>query len=112
MCRTVTWLVGLDVVFGTLAATIASSREPAPHRKSRKVDGTAMRRSFGSIALGALCLVLLSGFNSQDFCTLASFAQRSPFTPKPGCSRNVVPTGQANPSCEPEPMDPIWCFNL
>jgi hypothetical protein len=71
-----------------------------------------MHRWLGSLALGALCLALLTGLNSQDLFTLASFAQSSPFTPLPGCTPNVVPTGQANPSSEPEPMDPIWCFNL
>src|SRR6185436_17176998 len=25
---------------------------------------------------------------------------------------NVVPSGQANPSMEAEPMGPIWCYNL
>jgi hypothetical protein len=30
----------------------------------------------------------------------------------PGCTPAVVPAGQANPSAEPEPMRPIWCYRL
>ena len=32
--------------------------------------------------------------------------------PNPGCTPDILPIGQADPPMEPEPLRPVWCFNL
>jgi hypothetical protein len=69
------------------------------------------RNAIGAILVGLVCFGLILALGNPEFYAGISLAQSS-LTPKPGCSPDVVPTGQADPSSEPEPMDPIWCFDL
>jgi hypothetical protein len=54
------------------------------------------------------------GGDGNPYRTDSASAQTIP-APNPNCTPlgpNVVPAGQANPSDEPEPMGPVWCFPL
>jgi hypothetical protein len=71
-----------------------------------------LRRVLALVTACGLVLVVVLGLQSQDLYMLTTFAQSASFTPNPNCSPNMVPIGQQNPSEEPMPMDPIWCFNV
>ncbi len=86
--------------------------------KPRKKSSNAL---FLFIAGGCLILFFLVafsfGFNTSLFNRLypkqKSHAMEPIPTPFPNCPLGTTtPTGQANPSDEPEPMGAIWCFPL
>jgi len=69
-------------------------------------------RFTSAAAAVALLLTLAAASSFASPAGGPMLATPLPYTPTPNCTPNAVPVGQANPSDEPEPMDPIWCFSL
>src|ERR1700680_3394063 len=69
----------------------------------------------GAALAGAAALVVAVALISADHTYLyegaVNAAGGNPI-PLPGCDSLKVPTGQANPPGEMEPMSAIWCFQL
>src|SRR6266542_601565 len=97
------------------------SRTASPGRRGGARGG--LPRRLGQVIVTALVAAMVLPLpyallsqvagDRSPYQTDAANAQSIP-APIPNCSPlgGVVPAGQANPSDEPEPMGPIWCFPL
>src|SRR6266508_2702386 len=74
----------------------------------------SVHRRHLAVVLASAAAVLLLGVALPALPISGAALGQSIPGPLPGCSpfAGQVPAGQANPSDEPEPMGPIWCFSL
>src|SRR5919202_6351934 len=77
-------------------------RQPSVDRRATKLASAVATIAVASALLASVAPSLFAGIVSAQ----------TAFQPNPNCTPNVVPTGQANPPGEPEPLAPVWCFTL